>query len=302
MAKSADNQEQNKEDIKRLLTAKEPPQANNNISKSSDLQGLFSEALVERIAEINQIKDKKERETALTKLSDNAASLLGQPKNYMKILVNDAARKMAKEYDIAVIESKLPYSKYIISEMRDMKAKDLNENQRSDWIKVITHNTQLFNKYPDKLQAQKFEELYNKYTTQPVRELSPKVRFGDEQWRDNTEEQLIREVISSSKDTKTMRGKYEIYTKLYDTKKSEHDEFIKTAINEIANKTISHKRGILSKISNEIKLLIAQINVTVRRKGNDAQKLGQSITTAKTNWSEKIKKEKEPKKSTEQQR
>lgn len=57
---------------------------------------LFAEVLVEKISEINEIENDKERSAALNDLSNNAANFVDQPKGYMKILVKDAAREIAE--------------------------------------------------------------------------------------------------------------------------------------------------------------------------------------------------------------
>lgn len=61
---------------------------------------LFAEALVDRISEINNITDHKEHAQAMKQLSDNAAQFVDQPKGYMKVLINDTAKEMAKEGNI----------------------------------------------------------------------------------------------------------------------------------------------------------------------------------------------------------
>lgn len=67
------------------------------LRKHDSTPKLFAEALVERISDINKIEDHKQREQAMKQLSDNAANFVDQPKGYMKILVNDTAREMARE-------------------------------------------------------------------------------------------------------------------------------------------------------------------------------------------------------------
>lgn len=61
---------------------------------------LFAEVLVDRISEINNITDHKEHAQAMKQLSDNAALFVDQPKGYMKVLINDTAKEMAKEGNI----------------------------------------------------------------------------------------------------------------------------------------------------------------------------------------------------------
>jgi hypothetical protein len=61
---------------------------------------LFVEVLVESISEINKIEDHKQRAQAMQKLTDNAQAFFDQPKGYMKILVNDTAKEMAKAQNI----------------------------------------------------------------------------------------------------------------------------------------------------------------------------------------------------------
>lgn len=61
---------------------------------------LFAEVLVERISELNKIENHEERAQKIKQLSDNAAKFVDQPKGYMKILVNDTAKEMAKEQNI----------------------------------------------------------------------------------------------------------------------------------------------------------------------------------------------------------
>lgn len=94
-----------KEDIKKFLTSSEQTQSIINLPILQNLEStpqLFAEVLVERISEINQITDNKERSQAIKQLSDNAANIVDQPKGYMKILVNNTAKEMAKAANIAL--------------------------------------------------------------------------------------------------------------------------------------------------------------------------------------------------------
>ena len=84
-----------------------------NNTKLSDPvdQQAFAEALVDNIVTINKISNLKEREQKLRNLSNNAATLLKQPKDYMNLLVKNTAIEMTDEYNIQLIKNKIPMLK-----------------------------------------------------------------------------------------------------------------------------------------------------------------------------------------------
>ena len=89
-----------KDDIQRILKSEETLGSVQMLRELNSTPKLFAEVLVDRISEINKITDPKKHSQAMKQLSDNAAHFVDQPKGYMKILVNDTVKEMAKEQNI----------------------------------------------------------------------------------------------------------------------------------------------------------------------------------------------------------
>jgi hypothetical protein len=261
------NQELRQETIKKLLTG---AQANNNISKSLESQALSSEALVERIAEINTIENLKNREQELTKLSDNAASLLGQSKSYMQILIKDTARTMVDENMMQRLKKEIPHistpmAEEIISKINYYNKEAPTQKQRSAGIEGLAEH------------AAKNWIGWDKNTSLSPIERSFLLRICNAQKITNLDQRaksmqsLQGQAAEHNKKAKANDPKINL------EKLTGHLENIKTAITEVANNNTNlPEKGILSKISNNIKLIFTQVNISIRWKNDKAKQIKQS--------------------------
>lgn len=324
MAKSINNQEQNPEDItrnkeiiKKLLIGAPASQTNSDLLKKQILQQDFAEALVERIAEINTTKDLKQREQELTKLGDKAANLLGQPKNYMKILVNDTARTMVDEHMMQQLKKEIPHistpmAEEIISNINYYQAEAPTAKQREAGIeRLAEHAAKNWIQAPQfiaPLSLESFQTAYKLFAqsiseiqgTQDVTQRTTKIT----KLQNDASQKLIElpkpenfdnfltqyhYVSTKPKDyDKSINQAYTQYkadynkyisTPQYKSTKENYNAFVKKLITEVANNNTNlPAKGILSKISNNIKLLFT----------HKAKQIKQSITTARKNWAKQI--------------
>ena len=321
------SQQNNQETIKTLLTGGQPPKANNNISKSSELQALFSEALVEQIAQINTIQDLKKREQELIKLSNNAASLLSQPKSYMQILVKDTARTMVDEHMMQRLKKEIPHistpmAEEIISNINHYQQEAPTAKQRAAGIeRLAEHAAKNWIQAPQfiaPLSLESFQTAYKLFAqsiseiqgTQDLAQRATKIT----KLQNDASKKLIalpkpenfdnflkqyHYVSTKPKDyDKSIKQAYTQYkvdynkyisTPQYKSTKENYNAFVKKLITEVANNNTNlPAKGILSKISNNIKLLFTQINNSIDQRNDKTKQIKQSITTARTNWAKKI--------------
>lgn len=253
-------------------------QSGPNNTKLSDQvdQQAFAEALVDNIVTINKISNLKEREQKLRNLSNNAATLLKQPKDYMNLLVKNTAIEMTDEYNIQLIKNKIPMLKLYGLEAMAPAAiitinninKEAPDNKRKNAIDSFIEQMQ--NRVLNVSKAKfhnNFEALVQDIITINNITDSQAKQTQIQQLNDKAKQQHVtlpkpeqfKELVQNYQKSKvnTVKPyfqKYEIEVK----------ELIKNTINEAANNINLPKEGIISKISNTINLMFTKLHMKVQ--------------------------------------
>lgn len=293
------------------------------LQKNPAMPKAFAEVLVDKISDINEIKDPTKRANELLKFSDRAASLTNQHKGYMSVLVKDVSRKLIEDDNTKLLAELIPETQVwslinltkIINDINQHfhdkpqeRTKALNQEAQnfiSLFIKVLPPKSlperefkleyqrlagemKRINDLPEGKRDSEFEKLEKeaaeKFIPLPAREnFDPFIQKYKDIATRTRIPKNVQQEIKIEHQKHTKKITEHRNTQEYKNQLKNHQDEVRKAIMKVAERRDIKADSLLSSINNIIQLMLAKI---------DAKLHLTSLKEEKTNkWVNKVRDE-----------